>query len=107
MTTATSPTKANSKAAEKAGVDGEVERREHPAPAVRHALQGARPTLGEIATVLGIPTPTLNAYLNGQRRPSNATRFLLAAYIRTHAHALEGLAEALEAEAKEETKDER
>lgn len=78
------------------------EPRAHPAPSVRRALQGARPTLGEIADALGIPKPTLNAYLNGQRRPSKLTRLLLAAYCRNHARRLEALADELT----EETEDE-
>ena len=71
----------------------------HPAPAVRAALEAARPTMPEIARALGVGGFALKAYFAGIRTPPAALRTRLAAYLRGQARRLEMLADVLDREA--------
>jgi plasmid maintenance system antidote protein VapI len=70
-----------------------------PAPdLVRIALEVPRLTVTRMATELGIPRATLEAYRLGTRRMPAAMRARLGAYLAEHARVLRALADALRAD---------
>jgi len=69
----------------------------HPHPLFREAMDLARPATADLAAAIVIPVATLQAYHAGIRPAPPAVRGALAQYLRTHAAALEAMADHLEA----------